>query len=136
MTGVIIRHFASSAALVDTPEQARNLYFKATLLPRSATRLVLQQKGISVAEVFRGSDLSKSVLLHAHENGAPRIVKIATEKSILHEYEVWSAVEATNQQDKIILSLWTKYVLSPPQLKPEIFQADLSLTVLFGVVFS
>jgi hypothetical protein len=100
---VILRHFASSVALVDTPEQARDLYFEAALLPRSATRIFLQQQGISVAEVFRGSDPSKAVLLHAHENGAPRILKIATEKYILHECEVWSAVEATNQQSDAYL---------------------------------
>jgi serine/threonine protein kinase len=100
---VILRHFASSVALVDTPEQASDLYFEAALLPRSATRIVLQQQGISVAEVFRGSDPSKAVLLYAHENGTPRILKIATEKSILHECEVWSAVEATNQQSDAYL---------------------------------
>lgn len=100
---IILRNFASSAALIDTPEQARDLYFEAALLPRSATRIVLQQQGISVAEVFRGSDPSKAVLLHAHRNGAPHILKIATEKSIMHEYEVWSAVEATNQQSDAYL---------------------------------
>ena len=62
---VILKQFASSAAFVDSPEQARDLYFEAALLPRSVTRVVLGEKGISVADVFRGSDPSKAVLLHA-----------------------------------------------------------------------
>jgi Protein kinase domain len=101
--GMIIKHFASSATLANTPEQARDLYFEAALLLRSATRDVLQQQGITVAGVYRGSDPSKAVLLHACEKGVPRTLKIATEKSILHEYQVWSAVEATGQQTKAYL---------------------------------
>lgn len=91
---VLVMKFASSVALVDTPEQARDLYFKAELLPRSATQVILREKGIFVADIFRGSDPSKAVLLHAHENGIPRILKVATDKSIRHEWNVWSAVTA------------------------------------------
>lgn len=94
MITVLIKKFASSVALVDTPERARDLYFEAALLPRSATQIVLGEKGISVADIFRGSDPSKAILLHAHENGAPRILKVATDKSIRHEWGVWSAVNA------------------------------------------
>ena len=93
---VLVKQFASSVGLVDTPEQARDLYFEAALLPRSATRVVLGEKGISVADIFRGSDPSKAILLHAHENGAPRILKVATDKSIRHEWDVWSAVKASS----------------------------------------
>lgn len=97
---VILKHFASSVALVDSPQQARDLYYEAALLPRSATKLVLEESGISVAEVFSGSDPSKAVLLHAHEHGAPRILKIATDKSIRHEWEVFSAVASFNRLDE------------------------------------
>jgi len=72
---VLMKNYASSVSLVDTPEQARNLYSEATLLPRSATQIVLQNKGVSVADIFRPSDASKAVLLHAYENGSPRILK-------------------------------------------------------------
>jgi serine/threonine protein kinase len=97
--GVVSRHFASSAAIVDTPELASDLYYEAALLPRSATKIILKKQGIAVADLFRGSDPSKAVLLHAHENGIPRILKVGTEESILHEYCVWSAVEAiANEQ--------------------------------------
>lgn len=100
---VILQHFASSAALVDSPEQARDLYFTAALLPRSAAKDVLGEKGISVADVFRGSDPSKAVLLHAHENGVPRILKIAAETSIRHEWDVYSAVASSNHGENTFL---------------------------------
>ena len=100
---VILKQFASSAAFVDSPEQARDLYFEAALLPRSATRVVLEEKGISVADVFRGSDPSKAVLLHAHENGVPRILKIATEESICHEWDVFSAVSSSSHDENTFL---------------------------------
>lgn len=96
---VIVKHFASTAALVDSPEQACDLYFEAALLPRSATESVLQEKGISVAGIFRGSDPSRAVLLQAHENGVPRIIKVATAESIRREWEVFSAVSSTCSLD-------------------------------------
>ena len=102
---VILKSFASSATLVDTPGQARDLYFEAALLPRSATQIVLQQQGIAVADVFRGSDPSKAVLLHAHRNGRPHILKVATDKSILHEYEVWNSVKTVQQGDAYLVPL-------------------------------
>eukprot|EP00977_Amphora_coffeiformis_P011494 scaffold2767_cov177-Amphora_coffeaeformis.AAC.68 len=100
---VILKQFASSTALVDSPEQARDLYFEAALFPRSATNAVLGEKGISVADVCIGSDPSKAVLLHAHENGAPRILKIATEKSIRHEFDVFSAVASSSHDEHTFL---------------------------------
>jgi hypothetical protein len=96
---VILKQFASSAALVDSPEQACDLYYETALLPRSATKIVLGKKGISVADVFRGSDPSKAVLLHAHD-GAPRFLKIAAEKSIRQEWDVFSAVTSSSSHDE------------------------------------
>eukprot|EP00523_Entomoneis_sp_CCMP467_P014755 CAMPEP_0168785636 /NCGR_PEP_ID=MMETSP0725-20121227/10853_1 /TAXON_ID=265536 /ORGANISM="Amphiprora sp., Strain CCMP467" /LENGTH=357 /DNA_ID=CAMNT_0008835749 /DNA_START=70 /DNA_END=1146 /DNA_ORIENTATION=+ len=97
---VILKHFASSATLVDSPEQAHALYLEAALLPRSVTRVVLQEQGISVADVFHAPDPSKAVLLHAHEHGVPRILKIATDKSIRHEWDVFSAVTPSSSHDE------------------------------------
>ena len=53
-----------------------------------------------MAEVFRGSDPLKAVLLHAHENGAPRILKIGTSDSVLREMEVWNAMSAQHHGNK------------------------------------
>ena len=36
---IIVKHFASRVALVDSAEQAKDLYFDAAMLPRSATRI-------------------------------------------------------------------------------------------------
>ena len=125
---VIVRNFASSVALVDTPKQAHDLYSQAVLLPRSATSIVLQQQGISVANVFRGggADPSKAVLLCAHQNGIPRILKVATAESIRHENSVWSAIQAlvANQQH-----------LQPHHLVPLDMVKFVSATIVVGDVF-
>jgi serine/threonine protein kinase len=99
MMDIILKYYATSVLVINTPTQARAIYNEAVLLPRSVTQVILQeQNGISVAELFKGSDPSKAVLLHAHECGNPRILKIATQLSIEHELEVWNAVADYNEQ--------------------------------------
>ena len=95
---VIVKHFAASVALVDSAEEAKDLYLEAAMLPRSATRIALQEQDISVAELFRGSDPSKAILLHAHERGEPRILKIGTPGNTQHELQVWNAIAASTDQ--------------------------------------
>jgi hypothetical protein len=91
---VIVSKFASSVQLVDSADRAKEIYFEACLLPRSATQILLQKhNNISVADMYRASDPSKAVLLHAHENGAPRILKIGTKENLVQELEVWDAVK-------------------------------------------
>jgi hypothetical protein len=89
---VVIKHFASSVHLVDSAEQAKEIYFEAAMLPRSATKIALEQQDISVADLFRGSDPSKAILLQAHEHGEPRFLKIGSASSMQHELQVWEAV--------------------------------------------
>jgi hypothetical protein len=80
-----------------------------------------------VADVFRGAGASNAVLLHAHQNGIPRILKVATEESIGHEYSVWSAVQAlvANQQH-----------IQPHHLVPLDMVQFVSATIVTGDVFA
>lgn len=96
LMNIVLKHFSSNLLVVNTPDQARNLYYEAALLPRSATQIALKEKGVSVADVFRGSEPSKAVLLHANERGNPRILKITTQKCTEHEMEVWNAAVLAN----------------------------------------
>jgi hypothetical protein len=89
---IVITHFASSATLANTAAQAVALYRQACLLPRSATKLALQNADISVGGVFKGGDPSASVLMYAHKNGTPHILKISTASNIAHEINVWNTV--------------------------------------------
>ena len=100
---LILKHFASWAFLVYSPDQARDLYYEAALLPRSMTEVALEEKGIQVAGVFRGPDPSKAVLLRALDNGVPRIIKVATGKSIRHEWDVFSAVSSASHDENTFL---------------------------------
>ena len=95
---IIVKHFASRVALVDSAEEAKDLYLEAAMLPRSATKIALQEQDISVAELFRGSDPSKAILLHAHERGDPRILKIGTQGNTQHELQVWNAIATSTDQ--------------------------------------
>ena len=97
---VLLKHYASSVVLVDTAEQAKDLYYEAAMLPRSATQIALREQNISVAELFRGSDPSKAILMHAFENGEPRILKIAAESSIQHELHVWNEVVVAAESEE------------------------------------
>ena len=123
LMNVVLKHFAANALMVNTPDQAKDLYYEASMLPRSATQIVLQKHGISVADVFRGSDPSKAVLLHAHERGNPRILKIANQQSIQHELEVWNAVADYNEQNSC-------HLVPLRQLKFE--SAQLEIGDIFG----
>eukprot|EP00978_Attheya_sp_CCMP212_P031532 scaffold119495_cov48-Attheya_sp.AAC.3 len=73
---VVLKHFASNVLLVNTPDQAKDLYYEAAMVPCSATQVVLQeQNGISVAEIFED------------------------QRSIQHELEVWNAVADYNERN-------------------------------------
>ena len=69
----LVKNFASSVAIASDAETAVSLYISASQIPRSATELVLREKGISVAQPFQASDPSKAIILHAFRNGTPMI---------------------------------------------------------------
>jgi hypothetical protein len=97
---VLLKHYASSAVFVDNAEQAKDLYYEVAMFPRSATQITLREQNISVAELFPGSDPSKAILLHAFENGEPRILKISSESSLQHELHVWNDLTGAAESEK------------------------------------
>lgn len=88
----VLFHFASQLSVVNTPEQAADLYRRASRIPRSATEIKLQEENISVAEIFGGTDTAKSIILEAFESGRPCLLKITDKESIRHEMSVWEAI--------------------------------------------
>lgn len=69
-------HFSSQMAIVNTPEQAADLYKRASRIPCSAAEIRLQEKNIAVANIFGGTDTAKSTILEAFESGRPCLLKI------------------------------------------------------------
>lgn len=58
-----------------------------------------------MAQLYRESNPSKAVLLHAHEDGEPWILKFGIKRSVNDEYQVWKAVQSTgiNEQSAVHL---------------------------------
>jgi serine/threonine protein kinase len=103
---IVVKYFSSSAVLVNSAEQAKDVFFEAAMLPRSSTKNALNQQGISVAGLYQGSDPSKAILLYANERGIPRILKIGTENSTNHELQVWREINPSDQhQDSHLVPL-------------------------------
>ena len=88
----IVFHFSSQMAVVNTPDQAADLYKRASRIPRSATEIILREEGISVGNIFGGTDTAKSIILEAFDDGKPCLLKIAEEENIDHEMMVWEAI--------------------------------------------
>jgi len=89
----VIKHYAASIPLIDEPASAVDLYNTASRIPRSATEILLQKQGISVAQPFAAADPSKAVLLHAFQDGHPMILKVSTPESIEHEAGVMEKIK-------------------------------------------
>ena len=88
----VLFHFASQMSVVNTPEQAADLYRRASRIPRSATEIKLREENVSVAEIFVGTDTAKSIILEAFESGRPCLLKITDNESIGHEMRVWERI--------------------------------------------
>jgi serine/threonine protein kinase len=84
----LVRNFASSLAFVSEADVAEDLYYSASRIPRSATALVLKERGISVAQPYQASDPSKAILMHAFRDGYPMILKVSSAASVQHEADV------------------------------------------------
>lgn len=89
----VVFHFSSQMIVVNTPDQAADLYKRASRIPRSATEIMLQENNISVGGILGGTDTSKSIILEAFEDGEPRILKIAEKESVDHEFFVWETMK-------------------------------------------
>ena len=98
----IIKHYAASIPLIVEPVAAADLYYTASIIPRSATEIVLREQGISVAQPFRVSD-SKAVLLHAFRDGYPMILKVSTPKSIDHEISVMEKIMEDAEKNNLVV---------------------------------
>lgn len=86
----LVKNFASSVAIVSEADIAVALYYNASQIPRSATEIILKERGISVAQPFQASDPSKAILLHAFRDGFPMILKVSNATSVQHEADVIS----------------------------------------------
>jgi hypothetical protein len=84
----LVKNFASSVAIVSEADMAVDLYYNASRIPRSATEIVLKERGISVGHPYHASDSSKAILLHAFRDGHPMILKVSSAKSVEHEADV------------------------------------------------
>lgn len=95
----VIRHYAASVSLIRDADAAVDIYYTASRIPRTATEIVLRNKGISVAQPFQASDPAKAVLLHAFRDGFPMILKVSTPASIRNEVKVMNALEKHGLDD-------------------------------------
>ncbi|KAL3912948.1 MAG: hypothetical protein SGILL_006687 [Bacillariaceae sp.] len=96
----VVFHFASQMAVVNTADQAADLYKRASRIPRSATQIRLKEKNVSIAGIFGGTDTGKSIVLEAFENGKPCLLKITDNESIYHEMIVWEAIKESDGDRK------------------------------------
>ena len=92
----VVFHFSSQMIVVNTPDQAADLYKRASRIPRSATEIMLKENNISVGGIFGGTDTSKSIILEAFEDGKPSLLKIAEKESVDHEFFVWETMKETS----------------------------------------
>lgn len=99
----VIFHFSAQMTVVNTANQAADLYRRASRIPRSATEILLKEKSISVGNIFGGTDTGKSIILEAFENGMPRLLKIAEKESVDHEMMVWDAIKGRNSEHLVPL---------------------------------
>jgi hypothetical protein len=101
----VLRHFASEMTVVNSADQAYDLYKRASLVPRSATQIVLKEKNISVGRIFGGTDTGKSIILEAFEDGKPCLLKITDTQSIAHEMSVWEAIRGNDGDQQNLVPL-------------------------------
>ncbi|KAL3917093.1 MAG: hypothetical protein SGILL_004875 [Bacillariaceae sp.] len=97
------RHFAATIPLVVEAAEAADLYYTASRIPRSATKIILRERGISVAQPFRASDPSKAVLLHASKDGYPMILKVSAQESICHESTVMNKIQGDADKNNLVV---------------------------------
>jgi serine/threonine protein kinase len=101
----VVRHFAPEMTVVNSASQAYDLYKRASLVPRSATQIVLKVKNISVGEIFGGADNARSIILEAFEDGNPCLLKITDTTSIDHEMSVWEAIRGNDGDQQNLVPL-------------------------------
>jgi serine/threonine protein kinase len=89
----VVFHFSSQMTVVNTADQAADLYKRASWIPRSTTEVRLREKNISVANIMGGTDTAKSIVLEAFDGGKPCLLKITHKESIEHELIVWEAIK-------------------------------------------
>lgn len=98
----VLFHFASQMTVVNTPSEAADLYRRASRIPRSATEIDLREKNIAIADIFPGTDTTKSIILEAFEDGSPCLLKITDTQSIDHEMSVWEAISQVTPCDGLV----------------------------------
>lgn len=99
----LIKHYASAVPLVSNADEAADLYYTASRIPRSATQLVLLGKGVSVAEPYQASDPSKAVLMQAFRDGIPMILKIGSPDSLRKEMGVMERIRHGANENNLVV---------------------------------
>jgi hypothetical protein len=100
-----VLNFPAAMMVLASCQQARILYDKAKQVPQSRTRIILAQQGISVGEVYAGAFSCNTVLLHAHEQGEARILKVGTVETVDHEFSVWEAISKGDKDYEYLVPL-------------------------------
>lgn len=81
-------HFASQMMVVNTPDDAADIYRRASHIPRSATEIALREMNIDVGEICPGTDPSKAIILEAFKDDSPCLLKITDPENVDHEVSV------------------------------------------------
>jgi hypothetical protein len=95
----VLLHFSGPMHVMNTAQQALELYKRAAKIPRTATTIALKDKNISVGRLDNEADICKSILMDILQDGRPCLLKITDMESVEHELVVWQAIKLKNQEN-------------------------------------